>query len=72
MSIWFPSISFCAEAFGNMLEIQIMRPPKRRLTDSPVCWRRDLIPSLDVRGAGIQQIQQTSRWARASIFWIFD
>jgi hypothetical protein len=74
VSTWISSfISFCAEAFGNvLLEIQITKQPKRQLIDSPVCWRRGLIPSLDVRGAGTQQTQQTSRWARASVLRMFD
>lgn len=59
-----PFASFCAEVFGNvLLEIQIMRPPKQRLIDSPVFSQRGLIPSLGVLGAGTQQTQQTSRWA---------
>ena len=70
MSIWFSSFSsFCAGTFGNvLLEIQIMRPPNKRLMDSPVCWRRGLIPSLDVPGAGTQQTQRTSWWARELMF----
>ena len=70
----FPSFtSFCVETFGNvLLEIQTMRPPKQRSINSPVCWRRGLIPSLDVPGAGTHQTQQSSRWSRASVLQIFD
>lgn len=69
-----PSYRFVAEALGNInvLEIQITKQPKQRSIDSLVCWRRGLIPSLDVRGAGTQQTQQTSRWARASVLGMFD
>ena len=56
MSIWMSSFtSFCAEVSRNVLiEIQITRPPKKRLIDSPVFLRSGLILRLDVLGAGTQ------------------